>query len=83
MEDLVTSIQMVSQILMEQGFGTQLLVAVYRFRGEAVIYWIYNFKLGSYYRFVPAGDRLHDTSREFRLKSLIDKEMPLKGRCTR
>ncbi|MDD4162756.1 MAG: hypothetical protein PHW87_09800 [Methanothrix sp.] len=76
-EDLVTSIQMVSQILMEQGFGTQLLAAVYRFRGEAVIYWIYNFKLGSYYPFVPASGRQRDTSREFRLKSLMEKEMPI------
>jgi hypothetical protein len=76
-EDLVTNIQMISQILMEQGFGTQLLAAVYRFRGEAVIYWIYNFKLGSYYPFVPASDRQRDTSREFRLKALMEKEMPI------
>ncbi|MEI8002845.1 MAG: hypothetical protein WCG94_00760 [Methanothrix sp.] len=76
-EDLVTGIQMVSQILMEQGFGTQLLAAVYRFRGEAVIYWIYNFKLSSYYPFVPAGGRQRDTSREFRLKALMEKEMPI------
>ncbi len=76
-EDLVTSIQMVSQILMEQGFGTQLLAAVYRFRGEAVIYWIYNFKLGSYYPFVPASGQQRDTSREFRLKALMEKEMPI------
>jgi hypothetical protein len=76
-EDLVTGTQMVSQILKEQGFGTQLLAAVYRFRGEAVIYWIYNFKQGSYYPFVPASGRQRDTSREFRLKSLMVKEMPI------
>jgi len=76
-EDLVTNIQMVSQILMEHGFGTQLLAAVYRFRGEAVIYWIYNFKLGSYYPFVPASGQQRDTSREFRLKALMEKEMPI------
>jgi len=76
-EDLVTNIQMVSQILMEQGFGTQLLAAVYRFRGEAVIYWIYNFKLGSYYPFVPMSERQRDTTREFRLKALMEKEMPI------
>jgi hypothetical protein len=33
-EDLVTNIQMVSQIPMEQRFGTQILVAVCRFKGE-------------------------------------------------
>jgi hypothetical protein len=76
-EDLVTNIQMISQVLMEQGFGTQLLAAVYRFRGEDVAYWIYSFKLGSYYPFVPASGRQRDTSREFRLKALMEKEMPL------
>jgi hypothetical protein len=76
-EDLVTNIQMISQVLMEQGFGTQLLAAVYRFRGEDVAYWIYSFKLGSYYPFVPASGRQRDTSREFRLKALMEKEMPI------
>ena len=46
---------MVSQILMEQGFGTQLLAAVYRFKDENTVYWIYNFKLGPYYPFMPSG----------------------------
>jgi hypothetical protein len=76
-DDLVTNVQMVSQILMEQGFGTQLLAAVYRFRGEVVVYWIYNFKLGSYYPFVPKNDQQRDTSQEFRLRSLLQKEIPI------
>ncbi len=76
-DDLVTNVQMVSQILMEQGFGTQLLAAVYRFKGEVVVYWIYNFKLGSYYPFVPQNDQQRDTSREFRLRSLLQKELPI------
>ena len=57
---------MVSQILMEQGFGTQLLAAVYRFNGEATVYWIYSFKLGLYYPFVPSGNQQSNTSLEFR-----------------
>jgi len=76
-DDLVTNIQMVCQILIEQGFGTQLLAAVYRFQGDATAYWIYNFKLGSYYPFVPAGSQQRDASREFRLRSLMEKELPL------
>jgi hypothetical protein len=76
-DDLVTNVQMVSQILMEQGFGTQLLAAVYRFRGNAAVYWIYNFKLGSYYPFVPVKDQQRDTSQEFRLRSLMEKELPV------
>ncbi len=76
-DDLVTNIQMVCQILMEQGFGTQLLAAVYRFRGETVAYWIYSFKLGSYYPFVPRSGNQRDTSQEFRLRSLMEKELPV------
>ena len=76
-DDLVTNVQMVSQILMEQGFGTQLLAAVYRFRGDAAVYWIYNFKLGSYYPFVPGIDQQRNTSLEFRLRSLMEKELPV------
>jgi hypothetical protein len=76
-DGLVTNIQMVSQILMEQGFGTQLLAAVYRFKGESTVYWIYNFKLGSYYPFVPSGNQQRNTSLEFRLKSVMGRELPI------
>ena len=76
-DDLVTNIQMISQILMEQGFGTQLLAAVYRFKGESAVYWIYNFKLGSYYPFAPSGNQQRNTSLEFRLKSVMGTELPI------
>jgi hypothetical protein len=76
-DDLVTNIQMVSQILMEQGFGTQLLAAVYRFKGESTVYWVYSFKLGSYYPFVPSGNQQRNTSLEFRLKSEMGRELPI------
>lgn len=76
-EDLVTNIQMICQILMEQGFGTQLLAAVYRFKGEVTAYWIYSFKLGSYYPFVPKSNKQRDTAMEFRLRSLMQKELPI------
>jgi hypothetical protein len=76
-DDLVTNIQMVSQTLVENGFGTQLLAAVYRFRGESQVYWIFNFKQGAYYPFVPAGDKQRNNSLEIRLGSLMEKEMPV------
>lgn len=76
-EDLVTTIQMVAQTMIEHGFGTQLLAAVYRFKGEVAVYWIYSFKLGSYYPFVPSGNQQRDTSREFRLKALLGSELPI------
>jgi hypothetical protein len=76
-DDLVTNVQMVSQILIEQGFGTQLLAAVYRFKGDSSVYWIYNFKLGSYYPFAPKSGQERDTSLEFRLNSVLAAELPL------
>jgi hypothetical protein len=76
-DDLVTNVQMVSQILIEQGFGTQLLAAVYRFKGDSSVYWIYNFKLGSYYPFAPKSGQDRDTSLEFRLNSVLAAELPL------
>jgi hypothetical protein len=68
---------MICQILMEHGFGTQLLAAVYRFKGVAAVYWIYSFKLGSYYPFVPKSNKQRDTAMEFRLRSLMQKELPI------
>jgi hypothetical protein len=76
-EDLVTTIQMVSESMIENGFGTQLLCAVYSFRGESKVYWIYSFKQGAYYPFVPKEDRQRDTALEFRLKAIMEKEMPI------
>jgi hypothetical protein len=68
---------MVSQILMEQGFGTQLQAPVYRFKGENTVYWIYSFKLGSYYPLCGAA-----TSRGIRhrdqLKSVMGRKLPIK-----
>lgn len=76
-DDLVTNIQMISQTLIEQDLGTQLLCAVYRFKGEKIVYWIYSFKQGAYYPFVPAGDKQRDNALEIRLKAVMEKEMPV------
>jgi hypothetical protein len=78
-EDLVTTIHMISQTLIEQGFGTQLLCAVYKFSGDEAVYWIYSFKQGNYYPFVPKGDKNRDNAREFRLRSVMEKWYPLWG----
>lgn len=66
-EDLLTLVHMAAQTLDEQGFGTQILSAVFRFRpGERLaiaeagavperLYLIYNYKRGHFYPFVPRG----------------------------
>jgi hypothetical protein len=76
-EDLVTNVHLVSQTLIDQGFGEQLLCAVYRFQDEGPVYWIYNFKSGVYYPFALRAGQKRDNSLEFRLRSVMEPELPL------
>jgi hypothetical protein len=55
-DDLVVGINAVSGALEAGGYGDRLLCAVFSFQDERTrpIYWIYNYKRGSFYPFVPA-----------------------------
>jgi len=76
-EDLVTGLHLVSQTLIERGFGSYLLCAIFRFENAKPVYWIYNFKQGRYYPFVPAPDKTRDNALEFRMRSLLERELPI------
>ncbi len=81
-QGLVTAIHMVSQSLLEEGYAEQLLAAVFRFNDERArpIYWIYNYKRGTFYPFVPRPDsRSHhrDNAEELHLSAAMDKELPV------
>ena len=76
-EDLVTNIHLISQTLIEHGFSEQLLCAIYRFQGEDKVYWIYNYKQGTYYPFAPKKSHQRDNNLEFRLRSVMDSELPI------
>lgn len=82
-EDLVTGIHLVSQTLIEHGFGAYLLCAVYRFDGATRVYWIFNFKQGRYYPFVPGPGTTRDSAQEFRLRSLLENELPIEKEVER
>lgn len=75
-EDLVTTLYLVSETLKEHDFGEQLLCAVFKFKGESKVFWIYNFKQASYYPFVPEGKN-RNSSYEFRMRSIMDRELPI------
>jgi hypothetical protein len=48
------------------------------------LYWIYNYKRGAFYPFVPAaGDQQRDTERELVLKAQVGKELPVEQELTR
>lgn len=91
-EDLVASIHLVSQTLEDRGFGKQILCAIYRFdsepeagtvgregktSGKKTVYWIYNFKQGTYYPFIPLSGRQRDSPFEFKLRAEMEREMPV------
>ena len=75
-EDLVSTLYMVSDTLTEHDFGEQLLCAVFKFKGEYTLYWIYNFKQATFYPFAPEGKKRNSTY-EFRLRSIMEKELPV------
>ena len=85
-EDLVVGINAVSTALEAGGYGDRILAAVFPFRDEAgkPVYWIYNYKRGSFYPFVPAqGAQQRDSERELRLKAQIGAELPVEAQLER
>ena len=85
-EDLVVGVNVVSQALQDGGYGERILCAVFAFRDaqNQPVYWIYNYKRGAYYPFVPAGgDQRRDSERELRLKAQIGRELPIEPELER
>lgn len=77
-EDLVTTIHMATRTLTDEGYSNQLLCAVFAFEHEKEVYWIYNFKRGTWYPFVPEEDeKSRDNSLEFRVKALMSDELDI------
>ena len=84
-DDLVVAINTVSTSLQGGGYGDRLLAAVFPFEEQGRrIYFIYNFKRGAYYPFVPApGDKQRNNEREFQLKARLDGELPMEQELER
>jgi hypothetical protein len=85
-EDLVVTINGVSSSVEDGGYGERLLCAVFAFKDAkgAPIYFIYNYKRGSWYPFVPAdGEKQRSTERELQLKAQIGGELPIEPELER
>jgi hypothetical protein len=81
-EDLVATIHMVSLTLTDKGFSEQLLAAVFRLNqadaGSRPVYWVYNYKRGSFYPFVPQGSsERRDNAAELHFATVMDGELPV------
>jgi hypothetical protein len=83
-EDLVGAAHAVASELTAQGFGPQLLAAAFRFDGGAhPVYWIYGFKPGTWWPFVPSGENKRDNATELELKAKLENELPVEPDLTR
>jgi hypothetical protein len=85
LENQITSVHAVAQEMTDQGFGSQLLAAPFRFKGmNTPVYWIYGFKLGAFYPFVPTGDgQKRDNETEMEMKAKLEEEMPIEQDLTK
>jgi hypothetical protein len=85
LEDQVTTVHAVAQGLEEQGFGEQLLAAVFKFDGgKNPVYFVYGYKRGAFWPFVPTGkDQDRDNAEELELKAKLGGELPIEPDLTR
>ena len=84
-EDLVVAINTVSSQLQLGGYGDRLLATVFAFEESGrPVYFIYNFKRGAYYPFVPKdGKEQRDNERELQLKAQLGRELPIEEDLSR
>jgi PspAB-like protein len=84
-EDVVTTVHLVGEELTARGFGGQLLAAVFRFDGaDGPVYWIYGYKRGTFWPFVPTGaDKERNNAEELELKAKLEGELPVEPDITR
>ena len=89
-EDLAVGINAVSGSIETAGYGERLLCAVFAFHDarEQRVYFIYNYKRGDWYRFVPDPNPTHarqqrDTERELQIKAQIASELPIEPELER
>lgn len=78
--NLVTKTHVLNSTIDGAGFGSQLLCSVFPFietESSKTVYFVYLFKRGSFYPFVPLGNERRDSEMEMAVKSLIDKEISI------
>ena len=84
-DDLVVGINAVSSALEAGGYGERVLCAVFGFEDSRhrPLYWIYNYKRGSFYPFAPSGAQDRDNERELVQKAQLAKELPIEQELER
>jgi hypothetical protein len=86
LEDLVVGVNAVSDALAVGGYQDRVLCAVFAFQDAdgRPLYFIYNYKRGSWYPFVPApGEQQRDRERELRIKAQVGQDLPFEAELER
>jgi hypothetical protein len=85
LEDLVTTVHLVTSELQARGFGPQLLASIFRFEGKrGPVYWIYGYKRGAFWPFVPTSKpQERDNAVELELKAKLERELPIEPDLSR
>jgi hypothetical protein len=77
-QEAIAAIHSAATTLLEEGLGDLLLAVAFRFEREGrPEYWIYSYKQGTYYPFVPSGKHRRDNAEELRLSALGRSELPV------
>lgn len=77
-QGLLASLHSAAQSLIEDGLGDLMLAVVFRFdQGDKPVYWVYGYKAGTYYPFVPAGPHKRDNAEEIRLAAMGRAALPV------
>jgi hypothetical protein len=85
-EDLAVGVNAVSDALALGGYGNRVLCAVFAFEQAdgTPVYFIYNYKRGTWYPFVPAGGaQQRSTEQELRIKAQLGAELPVEPELER
>lgn len=81
----VTDVHAVNTVLVEAGFGPQLLCSLVSFRDPdgAPFALVYLYKRGTFYPFAPRDGEQRDNVLELRVRDLLARELPLEADVTR
>jgi hypothetical protein len=86
LDDLVVGVNAVSDALAVGGYSERVLCAVFAFEDaqRRPIYFIYNYKRGTWYPFVPAaGEQQRNNERELQIKAMVGEELPFEAELER
>jgi hypothetical protein len=85
-DDLAVGLNAITDALEMGGYGERILCAVFAFadEGGAPAYFIYNYKRGAWYPFVPSsGEQQRNNEKELQLKAQLAGELPWEAELER